>query len=225
MLPLLAIVWYMIQSGRFIFSATWITTTQGRALDMGMAAALWWMAQMPQKMSLDDVHWILYGEDLKRSFLMYPPHDPRHQAFLRLDQPEDGHWPKRWWAFLRCEEMRHCVALVKREWDNSNNTGQLADNPNAMRRLREVARRFLLQNGSPAVRAVIRNYPQFLGFTDITLDGAPLDMPELRRTHYPEFDRNMPANFVWLGQIPPALPEDDDQADEGDPEDDEGEHL
>jgi len=112
-LPIEAIVRYMLQSGRYIIAGTWTTTAQGRPFDGHTARSMWYSVLQPERTSADEVFQILWGEPMEPSFRMYPSADERHRAFLRPQQPEGGHWPKRWWAFFSYSEMRHLVVTAK----------------------------------------------------------------------------------------------------------------
>lgn len=218
-LPIEAIVWYMLQSGRYIISGTWTTTAQGRPLDRLTARSMWHSVLQPEHTSADEVNQILWGEPMERSFLMYPSADDRHRAFLLLQQPEGGHWPKRWWAFFAYDEMRHLVTTVKQEWDNSNAQSDLRDSPVAMKRLREVGRQFLLRYGSTDVKTVVRNHGVFLGFEDLVVNNVVMEDEDMHHVIFPERDRTFPTGFALLGGRPQIFPNeaaDDDDEDYGD---------
>ena len=63
-----------------------------------------------------------------------------------------------------------------------------------------TAERFLLQYGSEEIKAVIRDFPTFLGFQDLTGDGAAI--VEYPRQVRPQLGDVFPVDCQWLGQGP-----------------------
>ena len=103
--------------------------------------------------------------------------------------------------------MRHLVITVKQEWDNSNIREDLRDSPLAVKRLRETGRQFLLQYGSPAVRAVVRDHAVFLGLADLRVNGIVLEDEDMHQVTLPERERSFPPGFGLRGQQPQIFPD------------------
>jgi len=75
-----------------------------------------------------------------------------------------------------------------------------------MKRLREAGRQFLLQYGSPAVTAVVRDHAVFLGLADLRVNGIVLEDEDMHQVTFPERERSFHPGFGLREQQPHIFP-------------------